>query len=93
MHHSILIQNYGDSIRACPVIQRGQEHCLAVPQPAGDYTPADHGYGTLRLKRRGTSCPQLYCILSSVLQAVEVCSFELHFEYVQSSVFAYFTTR
>ena len=44
MHHSILIQNYGDSIRACPVIQQG--HCLAVPQSAGECTPADCGYET-----------------------------------------------
>ena len=55
-----LLQGKSHSIRACPVIQRGQEHCLAVPQSAGDCTPADCGYETRRLKRRGTSCPQLF---------------------------------
>ena len=40
------------SIRACPVIQRGQGHCIAVPQSAGDCTSADCGYGTRRLKHR-----------------------------------------
>ena len=59
-------KNLSWSIRACPVIQRGQEHCLAVPQPAGDYTPADCGDIPRLERRRGISCPQLFYISQTV---------------------------
>jgi len=55
MHHSILIQNYGDSIRACPVIQQG--HC----------TPADCGYETPPSFKAGDILPTVIFIKINVL--------------------------